>query len=169
MEAIAAYRGNRALRWAGAPSIAVHVRRGDVRPGKRRYTSDHRILSTIDMVLTAASRHRMAPHVTIFSQGEATDFSVYFERGFAVCLNGDPLGAFDAMRSADVLIMAKSSLSYVAALLNQGGIAIYEPWMFAPMPDWYNSNEDGQRLIARLAERLGSSRGGVLDEPRRPL
>jgi hypothetical protein len=49
---------------------------------------------------------------------------------------GDPLDALNSMIHADVLMMAKSSLSYVAGLLNKRGLVIHEPYWHAPVSGW---------------------------------
>jgi hypothetical protein len=50
---------------------------------------------------------------------------------------GDPLAAIDEMATADYLIMSRSSLSYVGALLNRNGTVIY-PALFwhKPLTTW---------------------------------
>lgn len=58
-------------------------------------------------------------------------FAIEFIRG------GDPLEAISLMANADVLIMGKSSLSYVAALLNKDGVIFFpKDFWHTPLPHW---------------------------------
>jgi hypothetical protein len=57
------------------------------------------------------------------------------------------------MISSDILVMSKSSFSYVAALLHQG-LVIYEPFWHRPMGHWHTVERRGQideeRLLADI-------------------
>ena len=66
-------------------------------------------------------------------------------------LNGDPLSALRCLATADVLVVAKSSFSNVAAALSYG-IKVYVP------PDAASKHTSSQRPTSR--PHAGSSRGG---------
>jgi hypothetical protein len=70
-------------------------------------------------------------------QSEVEDFFANSKYSIEVVRGGDPLGALSVMANAQVLVMGKSSLSYVAALLNKDGI-IYYPNGFwhTPLRGW---------------------------------
>jgi len=60
-------------------------------------------------------------------------FNVHVE----VIRGGNPLVAIEVMAKSDYLLMGKSSLSYVGALLNKSG-KVYSPRDFwhKPLPGW---------------------------------
>lgn len=51
-------------------------------------------------------------------------------------INEDPIETLEALATADLLIMSKSSFSYLAALFNQEGKSLYAPFWHSPMSDW---------------------------------
>lgn len=51
-------------------------------------------------------------------------------------INEDPITTLEALSTADLLIMSKSSFSYLAALFNQKGKSLYAPFWHPPMSDW---------------------------------
>ena len=122
---------------AGLSSIAVHVRRGDVSSGQNaeRYSSASRIAHLISLATASASTTRT--EVVLFSQTEDEDLSQLADQDsrIRVCLEPDVFVVLDHLLAADVLVMAKSSLSYVAALLRSDRV-VYEPFWHPPMPDW---------------------------------
>ena len=114
--------------------IAVHVRRGDVGPSgwtSDRYSPDRLIRNHIDTVrgqITAQSR------VAIVTE----DLKTISSRMFSDCeilVHEDPLEALAFLVEADILIMAKSSFSFVAGLLSSGQVYYSEFW-HAPLPSW---------------------------------
>lgn len=70
-------------------------------------------------------------------QSEVEDFFANSKYSIEVVRGGDPLEALSVMANARVLVMGKSSLSYVAALLNKNG-TIYYPTGFwhTPLRGW---------------------------------
>lgn len=56
------------------------------------------------------------------------------------CINEDPIETLEALSTADLLIMSKSSFSYLAALFNQEGKILYAPFWHPPMADWVQWN-----------------------------
>jgi len=115
------------------PTIAVHIRRGDVacNPSEiQRLTVNSTVLANVRSVLSEHPNHR----ALIFSQGELSDFGELAE----ICdfeLNSNIFATVSGMIAADCLIMAKSSLSYVAGLFSKG-IVYYEPFWHGPIPSW---------------------------------
>ena len=50
--------------------------------------------------------------------------------------NEDPLETLEALATADLLIMSRSSFSYLPAILNQTGAMVYFPFWHPPLPGW---------------------------------
>ena len=115
--------------------IYVHARRGDVEskgPTSFRFTSDEKLSLYIKSV-----RSKFPSDSEVFIITENPD-SVFVQR-FSDCKivsEEDPVKAIFLLASADVLIMGKSSFSYVAALLSKGPV-FYEPFWHGPLPSWF--------------------------------
>ncbi len=50
--------------------------------------------------------------------------------------NEDPLETLEALATADLLIMSRSSFSYISAMLNQTGAMVYFPFWHPRLPEW---------------------------------
>lgn len=120
----------------GRPVLAVHVRRGDVAgdgENQNRFTPLDAVSRRIDLAL---ARHGGPLAVQVHSQGSAEDFTVLADRFSATLhLDGDEFETFHALASAEALVMAKSSFSYLAGLISTG-LCVHEPFWHPPMPDW---------------------------------
>lgn len=121
-------------------NIAVHIRRGDVSPTRNpeRFTSNDNVTKSIlaasHIVLSAG----LVPSVTIYSQGDPDEFSdIVKATECGLCLDADPLDTLRKMADSDLLIMSKSSLSFLAAFLCNG-VVVYEPFWHKPMGHWVN-------------------------------
>ena len=161
-DAYAKISGGLRRKYAGKPpvpspsilSVAVHMRRGDVTPQTHplRYTPNSKIRAAIDGVVQATRRSGYGCHVSIYSEGLEEDFCD-ISRPSELHLNGDPLVALQDMIASDILVMSKSSFSYVAALINQRSV-IYEPFWHRPMSHWHIMQRGGQfdeeRLLADI-------------------
>jgi hypothetical protein len=114
--------------------IAVHVRRGDVGPCGRnseRYSPDEVIRHQIE---TVREQCGAKSQVTIVTE----DPEPGFIRMFADCTvvtHENPLEALALLIDADVLVMAKSSFSFVAGLLSKGRVYYSDFWS-SPQPSW---------------------------------
>jgi hypothetical protein len=141
-----------------ALDVAVHVRRGDVIPSDRqRYTHDRSILTTIECIARACANAGVKDNITIYSQGKESDFTNF--AGYELRLNINPLDTLRALATASLFVMAKSSFSYVAALLN-AGIVVYEPFWHTPRDRWVYANDETaiERRVSQYASRLQTSR-----------
>ena len=147
------YRANKSpTRSQGPLRIAIHVRRGDVTPTHHadRYTPDAKILATLDLVLSHMGGQ--TPEIHVYSQGRAEDFAAFSERGCVLHLDEDALTDLAGLASADILIIGKSSFSYVAALLSQG-LVIYEPFWHKAGEGWI-SGDQPDAIHSALAQRI---------------
>jgi hypothetical protein len=139
----------------GPIRIAAHVRRGDVstRRVTHRFTSNATVLSTLERVVAEAEKSGRTCDVTIYSNGDPSEFAEFADRGYHVDVTSGALEVFDHLRSADVLLTAKSTFSYVAALYTRG-IVLYEPFARRPMASWLRRTKDGSFASDRLAGLL---------------
>jgi hypothetical protein len=150
------YAGKPPIRTPSCLSIALHIRRGDVtlQAHPLRYTSNSKIRAAIGGVIRTIERSGNGCHLSIYSEGVEHDFCGILDCPFELHLNGDPLDALQNMISSDILVMSKSSFSYVAALMHPGPV-IYEPFWHRPMSHWHIMGSEGQinegRLLADIA------------------
>jgi len=141
--------------------IAMHVRRGDVAadgPNARRYTCTDKVKRTYQHLIAVLDCLDRPYHVTLYSQGDPAQFVDLQDRGVTVATDLDPFRTFEQLVLADVLVTAKSSYSYVAALLSQGTV-LYEPFWHSPLPTWLMLDEDGHFDAPALLRRLSAETG----------
>ncbi len=153
----------------GSLFVAVHVRRGDVGEHylAERFTDNSTVLHQIDQLSRALAS---VPHeIHVFSEGCEEDFGEIPDRA-VMHLNGDAFECLHNLITADILVMAKSSFSYTAALLSRG-IVIYTPFWHAPLRQWIVGGSDGSlpqsqfrsALSRRLLQRSSRRQAGMLD------
>ncbi|MBS0251911.1 MAG: hypothetical protein JSR78_12700 [Proteobacteria bacterium] len=144
------------------PVIALHIRRGDVsetQSFKTHFTPNGPIHACLTEVLAVLKSVGIHPLVQIFSQGKPDDFKEFFEFDPQFYLDRPAIESFRLLIEADVLLMARSAFSYVAALLSDG-IKLYDPFQEAPLPDWIVRDATGSFDTAQLrdlVERLPKS------------
>jgi hypothetical protein len=134
--------------------LCVHVRRGDVDPinsNSIRYTSNRSIIKNLGKIVEFYKKNNISFKVYIYSQGEEKDFVEFKELNAVLCLNEDEFTTFDNLVHADILVTAKSSFSYVAALLNKG-IVFYEPFWHRPLPSWIDITSGKDQIAAILTK-----------------
>lgn len=77
-----------------------------------------------------------------------------------VVANADPMDVLDDFATADVLVLARSSLGYLAGQLNPHGLVVYADWWHPPMPGWLIADREGGLDPAEVGARLaGLGRG----------
>lgn len=113
--------------------IVVHLRRGDVSQGSIRFTSDeelHRLLEGLINKYPSTS-------IRIYTN-QTLDLPLKYRHLVQLDSQNTPFEAITHMAKCDILVMAKSSMSYFAALLNKG--IVYCPNFWHPrMSDWIDS------------------------------
>lgn len=127
--------------------IAIHIRRGDVTKASaiyNRYTANDEIIKRLKFITGILAKMGINYSISIFSEGEEHDFEVFKCFQPAFFLNKDEFKTFHSLVTANVLIMAKSSFSYIAAILNEG-IIMYDPFWHKPMKGWINFSETNTR------------------------
>lgn len=132
-------------REGGRPVLALHVRRGDVTPAaRRRWTETHTLARSVECVRLA----RPDVEVHLVSQGRPEEFDGV--EADVLHLDIDPIESISILSSADYLLTAKSSFSYVAGLLS-GGTVLYEPFWHKPLSRWIVREDDGSLVLPPLA------------------
>ena len=122
--------------------VAMHLRRGDAWAAKWRLTPDATHLRVAAAVRALAPNAEVHAYSTLETDtlrqaNEPSRFDVYRAAGVHVHLRGDAIADFAALAHADVLVVAKSSFSYTAALLNQGCIIVADAHhRYVPMVEW---------------------------------
>jgi len=125
-------------------NVAIHIRRGEIsKEDSSRYTSNSLVLSVIRNISSALSDLKEEPVFHIFSQGDIEEFLDVQLPGIIFHLKECPFTAFHHMVSADVLVMAKSSFSYSAALFSKG-IIMYLPFWHKPLRNWVVVKKNGR-------------------------
>lgn len=164
----------------GAPRIAVHVRRGDL----HFYAKDRLVPNSyyIDGARRLAALFPGQPHVVeLYSESPkvgttvaASDMAPWYNQGDTLIeadrdgfedfdvlpnlvkfINLNVADTVEQMASADALVMSKSSLSMVAALLNPDRPIIYCPFWHKPMPGWMVADANG-RLSATASPQFAT-------------
>lgn len=57
----------------------------------------------------------------------------------SICNNHDPIETLRSFATADLLMMSRSSFSYVGAMLNKNGIIVYHPFWFGTPLEWLDA------------------------------
>ncbi|CAK0800325.1 unnamed protein product [Prorocentrum cordatum] len=140
-------------------NVAVHVRRGDVDdwvPG--RATSHEYYVWLINIMWSKVPYAKFH----IFSEkrrrsNNTDEFDQYSKLGATVNLDTEATETLAHFARADVLVTAKSSFSYAAALLNPN-CELYQRWMLA-VPGWVprpKSENLGNDATEMLSQQIGS-------------
>lgn len=130
--------------------VAIHLRRGDFTPCHvaDRYMPNIYYLQVMDMYLPRFCPTPESCHVTVYSEPNPYEpFDPFLARNVTLDLDSSVEDIWKTFINADVLIMSRSSFSFVPALLNRNfvvapytGIA---PWT---MVDWGIYNRMSQVL-----------------------
>jgi hypothetical protein len=130
------YRCGRAQSWSSRLRVAVHMRRGDVTPEHPgRFTPVGPVGSTITQLKSLLDARGMRYRLSVYSQGAASDFIELQRLGAKLFLDADALWTMQQLVDADILVMSRSSFSYVPALISEG-MKLYEPFWHPPLADW---------------------------------
>jgi hypothetical protein len=70
-------------------------------------------------------------------------------------LNGPAIDCLEGFATADVLVMSRSSFSYVGAILNRTGVVLYHPFWHSRMSSWIETDSDGRFDSSRLIAAVG--------------
>ena len=139
-------------------NIAVHIRRGDVRPNNwaARFTQNSSIRKGLLKITQILAHLEINHKISIYSQGKLEEFQEFEDVVEDFYLNHDVFSTFHNLVKADVLIMAKSAFSYSAALFSKG-IILYEPMWNKPLDKWIINSDgafEGERFREQVTEYL---------------
>jgi hypothetical protein len=129
-------------------TIAIHVRRGDLLKGKPHWTELRNVATTIRQIKAILTKNDIQYRMQVFSEGVPSEFRELEHLDIELFLNSDTLWTLRELIEADIFVMAKSSFSYVAALISDG-IKIYEPW-----PKSLTGTQVGYRPLKNWLVRL---------------
>ncbi len=118
--------------------VSIHVRRGDVASSGRfaeRFTADGEILRRVARLLDGLGADRERVVLRMFSEGEPAEFAAFAAAGATLHLGEDAFTTFHHLVCSQVVVLAKSTFSYLAGLIG-GGLCLYEPFWHPPLPGW---------------------------------
>ncbi len=145
--------------------LALHIRRGDVlKTGRfaKRYTDNQSIIELIQNILDAVPANLNSKlSIQIFSQGNVKDFSditqSISEIPISLHLNECVFETFHALVKADILVMSRSTFSYMAAMASSG-VKLYDPFYHRPLRSWVVCDGqyrfDQKKLKFHLSQQL---------------
>jgi hypothetical protein len=138
-------------RAAAGLTAAIHVRRGDVTQTRhaQRYLPDAAVLRQIERLRRASAPFGQALTVNIYSEGAAEDFRAFADAGCNLHISADTFETFHNMVTADILMSATSTFSYVAGLLSRG-IVLDHRGRAPEIRNWLHRRPDGDIPIKRL-------------------
>jgi hypothetical protein len=116
-------------------AVTFHIRRGDVtmthNPGM--YTSADQLLADISRIRSVPAYRELWAEIVI--EENDPELEMKLPRKCRLIVIAEPFDAFDRLVEAKILVIDKSSFSYVAGLLSQNTV-IYRDYWYPPMPDW---------------------------------
>ncbi|MEI9906794.1 MAG: hypothetical protein WDO06_01810 [Actinomycetota bacterium] len=118
-----------------SPIIAVHVRRGDVTSSHQtfRFTSAENIKSHIGQVINDFPNNEN--EVVLYSASSDSDLTELSKFDWKLDTSSNVFEVLNALRSAEIQVMSKSSLSYIGALFSSG-VVYYQRFWHSPLPGW---------------------------------
>jgi hypothetical protein len=72
------------------------------------------------------------------------------------CVNGRAIDCMRGLATADILVMSRSSFSYVGAILNRDGIVMYHPFWHEAPSAWMRVAPDGRFEECELRRAVGA-------------
>jgi hypothetical protein len=81
-------------------------------------------------------------------------------------INEPTMTSIERLATADILVMSKSSFSYLAAILNVDGIVLYHPFWHYPPDSWLVTKPSGEFDAERFLGQMQRLRKGSNEMPR---
>jgi hypothetical protein len=70
------------------------------------------------------------------------------------CINETAIECLSKLATADILVMSRSSFSYVAGILNTNGIMLYHPFWHTAPSSWMAVSPGGQINLSKLTRAV---------------
>jgi hypothetical protein len=138
----------------GPITVAVHMRRGDVTAECcQRFTPIEPVCATTRLLQELLDERKLDYSIALYSQGNELEFEELQRLGVELRLNKDAIWTMQQLVEADILVMSKSSFSYVAALVSDG-VKLYEPFWHSPMSEWISRHPEGRFCPTAFAHCL---------------
>ena len=140
-------------------NVCIHIRRGDVSPHSYPlfWSEPEIVYNCLKQLVNILRKKNLNVELNLFSQGAANEFEFLDEFEIQYHLDEDAVWSHTQLVQADVLVMAKSTYSYVAALLGEG-VKLYEPsgipYKITPLNDWLIRSADGSFSEAQFILQL---------------
>ena len=135
--------------------VALHLRRGDaetVRQYRSRMTPNWWYAEMMKLLPDLLGD---SPEFHVFSEGPEDHFADLKSLGAELHLNENELLTIANMISADVMVMATSSFSYVPAVYNSG-VVLYQRFWHAKLPHWLDGGALVRQSLAAKKNMTGS-------------
>jgi hypothetical protein len=120
--------------------ISIHVRRGDVSSSgvnSGRFTEIEVLTGLVEVISKFLSDNSIQYEIDIYSQGSENEFVKFKKFNASLKLNLNEFDTFKGLVNSDILITAKSSFSYTAALLSDA-LVFYDKFWHGPLKSWVN-------------------------------
>jgi hypothetical protein len=147
-----------------AVKVAVHFRAGDIGPDRNAFmwVAPEVVGNSIREITTVLSDMGVEYSTTIVAQEESEHIRRLDHRFTRELIGADTIESFTELASADVLVMAKSYFSYMAAYFSDA-VCIFRPWgnilgphfpVPIPLEEWISSDPAGGLDRAAFRDRL---------------
>ena len=135
-------------------TIAVHIRRGDVTPCRLENHGFERYLSNKHFLMVIEKYYQPGARVVIFSQEESYEsWDEFKNKGYELQLDGEITDAWKTIVSADLVILSRSSFSFIPAMVAKGKV-IYTPYWHKPLRRWVHVDKEIMDKSDAETERL---------------
>ena len=151
----AKYYSNKFPRKNEVLTMWVQVRRGEVTSEMpHMWASTTFLAETIAMARAVLEAHCVEFKIRMaIAQDDYAAIAELDVPGTEIVIDADVVWSMREAIEADILIMAKSSFSYVAALISEG-IKIYESCSYPPLSDWVIRGPKGEFDRASFERQL---------------
>jgi hypothetical protein len=135
-------------------TIAVHIRRGDVTPCRRENQGYERYLSNLHFQMVIDKYYQEGARVVIISQEKSFEaWDSFEEKGYELWLDTDVADAWKLMLTADLVILSRSSFSFIPGMASKGKV-IYTPYWHKPLRRWIHVDKEIMEKSDAETERL---------------
>jgi hypothetical protein len=135
-------------------TIAVHIRRGDVTPCRRENQGYERYLSNLHFQMVIDKYYQEGARVVIFSQEKSFEpWDSFREKRYELWLDTDVADAWKHMLTADLVILSRSSFSFIPGMASKGKV-IYTPYWHKPLRRWIHVDKEIMEKSDAETDRL---------------